>query len=107
MGRFRCSRRSSLVRGLLPIPGSFHFVRNNGSDLLSRRDISIKLLSYNIFVILSKSNLFFVSCKLFFFCLRSFLRLPNLILLLYLLVSIDLDCTGLLRVDLLEEATKL
>ena len=39
---------SSLVRGLLPIPGSSVMVRNIGSDLLSRRDISIKLLSYNI-----------------------------------------------------------
>ena len=67
MGRFRCSRRLSLVRSLLPIPERSRFVRNNGSDLLSRRDISIKFLSYNIFVILSKSNLFFVISKLFFF----------------------------------------
>ena len=58
MGRFRCSRISSLVRGLLPIPGSSRIVRNNGSDLLSRRDISINIFSYNIFVILCKSNLF-------------------------------------------------
>ena len=43
MDKFRCSRISSLVRDLLPIPGSSSFVRNNGSDLLSRRDISIKL----------------------------------------------------------------
>ena len=62
MGKFRCSRISSLVRGLLPIPGSSRIVRNDGPDLLSRRDISIKLLSlsrrdisikffsYNIFV---------------------------------------------------------
>ena len=70
MGKFRCSRLSSLVRGLLPIPGSSRIVRNNGSDLLSRRVISIKLLSYNIFVILSKSNLFFVSSKLLFFLLK-------------------------------------
>ena len=50
MGKFRCSRILSLVRGLLPIPGSSRIVRNDGSDLLSRRDISIKLLSCNIFV---------------------------------------------------------
>ena len=47
--KFLCSRMSSLVRGLLPIPGSSRIVRNSGSDLLSRRDISIKLLSCNIF----------------------------------------------------------
>ena len=58
MGRFHRSRRSSLVRGLLPIPGSSRIVRNNGSNLWSGRDISIKLLSYIIFVILSKSKLF-------------------------------------------------
>ena len=40
---------SSLLRGLLTIPGSSVIVRNIGSDLLSRRDISIKLSSYNIF----------------------------------------------------------
>ena len=74
MGKFRCSRMSSLVRGLFPIPGSSRFVRNDGSDLLSRRDISIKFLSCNVFVILSKSNLFFVSSKLFY-CLRSYSRL--------------------------------
>ena len=34
MGKFRCSRVSSLVRGLFPIPGSSRIVRNNGSDLL-------------------------------------------------------------------------
>ena len=33
--------------------------------------------------------------------------IPILILLLYLLVSIDLQYTGLLRVDLLEKATRL
>ena len=73
MGKFRCSRISSLVRGLLPKPGSSRIVRNDGSDLLShrdisikllslsRRDISIELLSYNIFVnvFLSKFNQFF------------------------------------------------
>ena len=50
MGKFRCSRISSLVRGLFPIQGSSRIARNNGSDLLSRRDISIKMLSCNIFV---------------------------------------------------------
>ena len=49
MGKFRCSRISSLVRGLFPIPGSSSIVRNNGFDLLSCRDISIKLFSCNIF----------------------------------------------------------
>ena len=51
MGKFRCSSISSLVRGLLPIPGNSRIVWNDGSDLLSRRDISIKLLPCNIFVI--------------------------------------------------------
>ena len=46
-GKFLRSRMSSLVRGLLPIPGSSSIVRNIGYDLLSRRDISIKLLSCN------------------------------------------------------------
>ena len=41
MGRFHRSRRSSLVRGLLPLPGSSRIVRNNGSDLRSGRDISM------------------------------------------------------------------
>ena len=58
MGWFRNSRRSTLVRGLHPLPGNCRIVRNNGSDLLSRRDNSIKLLSCNIFVILTKSNPF-------------------------------------------------
>ena len=61
---------SSLVRGLLPIPGSSIIVRNIGSDLLSRRDISIKLLSYNILKICLNYNLFLVSSKL----LRSYSR---------------------------------
>ena len=64
-GKFLCSRMSSLVRGLFPIPGSFRIVRNSGSDLLSCRNISIKLLSCNIlkmFCLLS--NLFFVNSKL-------------------------------------------
>ena len=49
IGKFRCSRISSLVRGLFPKPGSSGIVRNNGSDLLSRRDVSKKLVSCNIF----------------------------------------------------------
>ena len=50
---------SSLVRGGLPIPGSSRIVRISGSDLLSRRDISIRLLSCNIYEnILSNSSLF-------------------------------------------------
>ena len=60
-GKFLCSCISSFVRGLFPIPGSSRIVPNNGSDLLSRRDISIKLLSCNIFenvFFLSNSNLF-------------------------------------------------
>ena len=63
---------SSLVRNLLPIPASSIIVRNIGSDLLSRRDISIKLLSYNILKMFClNSNLFLVSSKL----LRSYSRL--------------------------------
>ena len=63
---------SSLVRGLLTIPGSSVIVRNIGSDLLSRRDISIKLSSYNIFKMFClNSNLFLVNSKL----LRSYSRL--------------------------------
>ena len=63
---------SSLVRSLLPISGSSIIVRNIGSDLLSRRDISIKLLSYNILKMFClNSNLFLVSSKL----LRSYSRL--------------------------------
>ena len=46
---------------------------------------------------------------LFYFRPDRFVQLlsliPILILLLYLLVSIDLECTGLLRVGLLEKAT--
>ena len=63
---------SSLVRDLLTIPGSSVIVRNIGSDLLSRRDISIKLSSYNIFKMFClNSNLFLVNSKL----LRSYSRL--------------------------------
>ena len=53
---------SSLVQGLLPIPGSSRIVRNIGSDLLSRRDISTKFLSFNVFemLYLSNSNVIFV-----------------------------------------------
>ena len=63
---------SSLVRGLLAIPGSSLIVRNIGFDLLSRRDISIKLSSCNILKMFClNSNLFLVNSKL----LRSFSRL--------------------------------
>ena len=62
---------SFLVRGLLPIPGSSIIVRNIGSDLLSRRDISIKLLSYNILKMFCLiSNLFLVNSKLLRSCSR-------------------------------------
>ena len=64
-GKFLCSRMSSLVRGLFPIRGCSRIVRNSGFDLLSRRDQSIKFLSYNILkMFLSISNLIFVSSKL-------------------------------------------
>ena len=63
---------SSLVRGLLTIPGSSVIVRNIGSDLLSRRDISIKLSSYyNLKMFCLNSSLFLVKAKL----LRSYSRL--------------------------------
>ena len=69
-GKFLRSRRSTLVGGLLPVPGSSSIERNSGSDLLSRRDISIRILSCNLLIIfLSKSNLS-VSSKLICF-LRS------------------------------------
>ena len=48
IGRFLPNRMSSLVRVLLPILGRSRIVPNIGSDLLSRRDISTKFLSYNI-----------------------------------------------------------
>ena len=60
-GKFLCIRMSSLDRGLFPIRGCSRIVRNSGFDLLSRRDHSIKLLSYNI--------------------LKKFLSISNLILL--------------------------
>ena len=70
-GKFLCSRMSSLVRGLFPIRGCW----NSGFDLLSRRDHSIKLLSYNILkMFLSISYLIFVSSMLICF-LRSCSRL--------------------------------
>ena len=62
ISRFLPSRMSSLVGVLLPIPGSSRIVGNIGSDLLRRRDISTKFLSFNIFELLylSNSNLIFV-----------------------------------------------
>ena len=67
-GQFMCSRMSSIVRGLFPIKGSSRIVRNSGSDLLSRRDISIKSLSCNTLKMLCLfSNLFLVNSKLFCF----------------------------------------
>ena len=70
-GKYLCSRLSSLVRGLFPIPGSSRIVRISGCSLLSRRDISIKLLSCNILKMFCLfSNLFLVNSKLFCF-LRS------------------------------------
>ena len=39
IGRFLRSRMLSLVRDLLPIPGSSRIVRKIGSDLLSRGDV--------------------------------------------------------------------
>ena len=48
-GKYLRSRRSSLFRDFLPMPGSSIIVWNSGSDLLSRRDNSIRLLSCNIF----------------------------------------------------------
>ena len=73
-GKFLCSRLSSFVRGLSQIPVSSRIVRNNGSDLLSRRDISIKLLSCNIFgKVFCLSLIYLVSAKLICF-LRSFPR---------------------------------
>ena len=63
---------SSLVRRLLPILGSSRIVRNIGSDLLSRRDISTKFLSYNIFkmLYLSNSNLILSKSTLVKVCSR-------------------------------------
>ena len=70
-GMFLCSRMSSLVRGLFPIRGCSRIDRNSGFDLLSRRDHSIKLLSYNILkMFLSICNRIFVCSKLICF-LRS------------------------------------
>ena len=70
-GKFLLCNMSSLVRGLLSIPGSSIIVRNIGSDLLSRRDISIKLLSYNILkTFCLNSTLFLVNSKLLRFYSR-------------------------------------
>ena len=62
IGTFLPNRMSSLVRRLLPIPGSSRIFRNIGSYLLRRRDISIRFLSYNILkmLYLSSSILIFV-----------------------------------------------
>ena len=74
-GKCLCSRLSSPVRGLLPIPGSSRIVRNSGSDLLIRRDISIKLLSCNLFEnVFCLILIYFVSSELICF-LRSCSRL--------------------------------
>ena len=48
--RFLPSRMSFLVRRLPPIPVSSCIVRKIGSDLLKRRDFSIKFLSYKVFM---------------------------------------------------------
>ena len=63
---------SSLVRGLLPLLGSYRIVWNFESDLLSRRDISTKYLSYNIFkmLYLSNSHLILSKSRLVKVCLR-------------------------------------
>ena len=67
-GKFLCNRISFLFRGLLPIPGSSRIVRNNGSDLLSRGDLSMKLLSRNLFGNVSCLSLtYLVSSKLICF----------------------------------------
>ena len=47
-GKFLRSRMSFLVRALSPNRRCSSIVRKSGLDLLSRRDHSIKLLSYNI-----------------------------------------------------------
>ena len=52
ISRFLPNRMSCLVRGLLPIPVISRIVRKIGGNLLSRRDFSTKILSYNIFVML-------------------------------------------------------
>ena len=97
---FYSCRMSSLVRGLLPIPDSSIIVRNIGSDLLSRRDISIKLLSYNILKMFCLiSNLFLVSSKL----LRSYSRLmvaPDELELMWLTHSVISDRVHRLLVTL-------
>ena len=62
---------SSLVQGLLAIPGSSLIVRNIGFNLLSRTDISIKLSSCNILKMFClNSYLFLVNSKLLRSCSR-------------------------------------
>ena len=74
-GKFLCSRISSLVRGPFPKPGSSRIVRNNGSDLLSRRYFSIKLVSCKFFGnVFCLSLIYVVSSKLICF-LKSCSRL--------------------------------
>ena len=72
IGRFLPSRMWSLVRVLLPVLGSSRIVRNIGSDLLRRRDISTKFLSYNILkcCICLILILFFSKSRLAKVCLR-------------------------------------
>ena len=72
--KFLRSRRSFLDRGLLLILGSSCIVRNSGSDLLSRRDISIKLFSCNTMKMFCLILNYLVSSKLVCF-LRSYSRL--------------------------------
>ena len=64
IGRILLSRTSSLVRGLLPIPGSSRIVRKIGCDLLSRGDIQLNFCHITLFfqmLYLSNSNLFFLN----------------------------------------------
>ena len=72
VGRFLPGRMSSLVRGLLPVPVSSLIVRKFGSDPLSRRDVSTKFLSDNLFekLYLSISILMFSKSRLVKVCLR-------------------------------------
>ena len=73
-GRFLCSRISSLVRGIFPIPGSSRIVRNNGSDLLSRWTFQFNCCHVTFLeMFFCLSLIYLVSSKLIF--LRSCLRL--------------------------------
>ena len=76
VGRFT-NRMLSLVGGLLTIPGSSRIVRKIGSNFLSRRDISTKFLSTNIFLMLflSNSSLMFLVNVSNLYSLRSCSRL--------------------------------